>query len=291
MRLPTRKLEELKHMIIEWQKKKAVTKRKLLSLIGHLSHAAKVVPAGRTFIRRMLDLASKPKKLHHLVRLSQEFHSDLLWWKMFMDEWNGISYASIHIPAQATVEFTSDASGSWGCGAVWAPQWFQHPWNDTWQGIGIAAKELLPIVMAVWGPQWSHQIVKVLCDNMAVVEILKKRTSKDPLIMHLLRSLHFLNARWDIALHAKHIPGKLNYEADCLSRNHLQAFSRWMPNARQLPTPIPPVLVDLLITQRPDWTSPSWSKKLANLFTTGLQTPPAESIPLPRPPIPSFADD
>ena len=49
-------------------------------------------------------------------------------------------------------------------------------------------KELLPIVLAcaMWGPLWAHKQVQVLCDNLAVVEILKSKSSKSAKIMHAL---------------------------------------------------------------------------------------------------------
>ena len=52
-------------------------------------------------------------------------------------------------------DMVSDASGSWGFGAVFRRQWFQLEWVGlgTTQGYGIMAKKLLPIVVAavVWG--------------------------------------------------------------------------------------------------------------------------------------------
>ena len=47
------------------------------------------------------------------------------------------------------VEVTSDASGSWGCGAHWGSQWLQVPWNDQSKQMSIAAKELVVIIIAV----------------------------------------------------------------------------------------------------------------------------------------------
>ena len=71
----------------------------------------------------------------------------------------------------------SDASGAWGCGAIWEGQWFQVQWTgfwSDWPGFAdslIAAKELLPIITAtaVWGPQWRAAAVVCHCDNMAAV--------------------------------------------------------------------------------------------------------------------------
>ena len=87
----------------------------------------------------------------------------------------------------------SDASGAWGCGAICGTQWLQCPWNKVWEQETIALKELLPIVLAVaiWGKKWAGSHVLARCDNMAVVEILKSRTSRHAKIMHLVHCLHF----------------------------------------------------------------------------------------------------
>ncbi len=134
--------------------------------------------------------------------------------------------------------FHSDASGNWGAGAVWLPHWFQFQWNAAFQQEGITQKELLPVVLAcmVWGPMWSNSVVLVSCDNQAVVAILNSGYSKDPVVMHLLRCLFFILARFTIFLRATHIPGVLNCCADALSRNNLSLFLSKAPEANPLPT-------------------------------------------------------
>ena len=59
MKLPTDKIEELKELIQKWERYHACKKRQLLSLIGKLAHAARVVKPGRIFLRHMIDAASK----------------------------------------------------------------------------------------------------------------------------------------------------------------------------------------------------------------------------------------
>ena len=56
LHLPAEKLERLRTLLQEWGNRKVCQWRELESLIGVLSHAAKVVRSGRTFLRRMLDL-------------------------------------------------------------------------------------------------------------------------------------------------------------------------------------------------------------------------------------------
>ena len=53
MHLPESKLTQLNQALAEWQGKKAVRKIELLSLIGTLSHACKVVRSGRAFLCRL----------------------------------------------------------------------------------------------------------------------------------------------------------------------------------------------------------------------------------------------
>ncbi len=52
--LSREKLERLRAMIQEWESKKSCsTKRELLSLIGYMQHACRVIRPGRSFLRRM----------------------------------------------------------------------------------------------------------------------------------------------------------------------------------------------------------------------------------------------
>ena len=116
LRLPPERLERLVRVIRQWRHKKACTKRDLLSLIGQLQHACQVVKPGRSFFRRMIDLSTTVRELHHFVCLNEGFRSDLEWWAMFTG-WNGVSLMSTVVYKSPDIIVTSDASGGWGCGA------------------------------------------------------------------------------------------------------------------------------------------------------------------------------
>ena len=85
IRLPE---EELQSLLCEWADRQHCQKRTLLSLIGKLAHACKVVRVGRLFLRRMIELAAKAKQLDHWLHLSVEFRADLGWWQAFLPAWN-----------------------------------------------------------------------------------------------------------------------------------------------------------------------------------------------------------
>ncbi len=131
--LPRKKLERLRAMIQEWESKKSCTKRKLLSLIGYLQHACPVIRPGRSFLRRMIDLSTGVRALHHRVRLNAGFRSDLKWWNYFLPIWNGTCPMSSVVRGDPQVVLTSDASGTWGCGAYTSTgDWFQLKFLDSW---------------------------------------------------------------------------------------------------------------------------------------------------------------
>ncbi|KAL5510137.1 hypothetical protein EMCRGX_G005629 [Ephydatia muelleri] len=71
------KLEELTRLTRSWLSRHKATKRELLSLIGKLSFAAKVVPAGRLFLRRLIDLSTTVRKLHHHISLNAEARANI----------------------------------------------------------------------------------------------------------------------------------------------------------------------------------------------------------------------
>ena len=196
--LPPEKLHQLKAEIQSWSGRESCSKRELLSIIGKLQHACCVVRPGRTFLRCMIDFSTTFKQLHFVRRLNQGFCSDLLWWSMFLSDWNSVSMMGGMVKSPPGATLTSDASGLWGCGVFTSDgKWFMLPWPKTWANFHITVKELLPIVQAVamWGKEWRGRSIQYQCDNAADVAILKSGWSKNVPAMHLLRSLFFIAAR------------------------------------------------------------------------------------------------
>ena len=257
--LPGDKLRRLLEMVVQWEHKKACTRRELESLIGTLHHACIVIPAGRSFMRRAISLLSVARKRHHHIRLNREMRSDLMWWKVFASTWNGSSLIVHNNSDEAHV--TSDASGSWGCGAWHGSKWFQLPWEQSMSPLHIAAKELIPIIVAaaIWGQEWKGKRVISHCDNMAVVAVINSRYSKDEYLMHMLRCLFFIEAHHQFLLSAVHIAGVKNTLADSLSRNKRESFLAEIRHCDHEPSPIPCSLMQLLLHPQLDWTSPNWT--------------------------------
>ena len=91
-RLPQEKFDRIHTLLVSWSLKCHYTRKELESLIGNLQHACKVVPSGRTFLRRMINLLSAFRRDDHPIRLNREFHLDLSWWLELFQSWNGYSF-------------------------------------------------------------------------------------------------------------------------------------------------------------------------------------------------------
>ena len=90
--------------------------------------------------------------------------------------------------------------------------WLQWEWEGSRADQQITIKELVPIVAAcnVWGSEWQDKHVVVMCDNMAVVQVVTALSSKDPTIRHLLKCTYFYLASFNIQIKAKHVVGVQN---------------------------------------------------------------------------------
>ena len=277
LRLPEEKLARVKSALQEWEERRRCTKRELQSLIGTLQHASRVVRPGRSFLRRMIDLAKIPKRPHHFVRLNMEFRADLRWWHVFADHWNGVAV----IPAMAVpeIEVTSDASGHWGCGAWSQASWFQYEWPEGSSHHHISFKELFALLLAAaaWGTRWNGKCVRWRCDNQAAVRVIASRSCRDTSMMHLLRCLFFLEAHYQFHIVAVHVPGKDNVWADDLSRDRHLSFLSKAPHMERLASPFPPQLPPLLLVDG-NWMSPRWTRRFSSIFGGAWQPLPSGPI-------------
>ena len=91
--LPTDKLMNyFQHLVAEWLPKGNATKQEILSLVGLLQHAAKVVWPGRIFVRYMHNVAARAHELDYYTRVDREFKTDLYWWHTFLGNGIGLVY-------------------------------------------------------------------------------------------------------------------------------------------------------------------------------------------------------
>lgn len=251
-RLPPDKVSRILESLSSFQHRKSCTLTELQSLIGTLNFACKVVPPGRPFLQRMIELTRNAKQPHHHIKLNSGFFKDLTMWQKFIASWNGASFflATAWVDSE-TLELHTDASGALGYGGIFKSKWFSGPWEPHQKlgepGISIAWQELFALVVAchLWGEHFSNKRILFYCDNESVVSIVNSKRSRIPRVMDLVRHLTLLTLKYNIYIRVQHIAGKINEIADSLSRFQFKRFCTLAPYADPSPCPIPQELLQI----------------------------------------------
>ena len=241
------KIQTLQQAISSLQSHRKCTKRQLLSLIGSLSFATRVVVPGRPFLSRLIKLSCTVSGLEHFVHLNSRVWEDLNMWSTFLQNWNGHSFfLEDQLTSAPDLSLYTNASGAHGYGTYYQCQWFRGDWVQGQRlgvdkGTSIVYQELFPIVLAasIWGHTWKQKRILFYCDNEATVSAINKGASSCPLMSHLLRLLTLRAMSCNFIVRASHVSGKTNSIADALSRNQVERFFRLAPGACHQPTEIP----------------------------------------------------
>jgi len=256
------RVQAIRTALDDWLSRKTCTLTELQSLIGTLAFASKVVPAGRSFIRRMIDLTKSVKhkrarrRREPIIQITTEFRRDTNWWRAFISKWNGVGIWLDDDWTEANaLQLSTDASLT-GYGAVCGNDWLHGRW--THEQLATAKRnsreslpylELLSLVLAAstFGNRWQGKRVRFHCDCMPVVLALRSGTSPQPAMMSLIRTLLFIAYTHSFTLSATHISSVANSSADVLSRvqdpSDVRRFRESHPTLCPSPTPCSPLPV------------------------------------------------
>ena len=126
--------------------------------------------------------------------------------------------------SSSSLRLFTDAAGSKGFGLTHGQHWAYGPFSSKVQQFHINILELYPIALAVklFGLNWHNKNILFISDNLSIVYCLNKQTSKDPVIMRLIRFIVLEGLRHIFCFRAKHIGTKENSICDKLSRFQVQ---------------------------------------------------------------------
>ena len=222
MRVGEDKRLEVKSTIDKWYRRTVATKQELQSLQGQLMWVSKVVRFSRCFVTRIIAEQKSIKAQKQKKTLSHDIKKDLLWWKLFLDVFNGIE---ILVPPTVACNVLGDATlsggGAWdeaNC-SFWSRKF---PLQMQGQDVKIHIKEFITLIISVrtWGHSWTGLRVALHCDNVAVVETINCQKPKDPQMQQCLREFLFHVTTLKFEPVMVRIPTDDNFMADFISRNH-----------------------------------------------------------------------
>ena len=272
-RLPTAKLLKAKKLLSILWPKHSTTLLELQSLIGYLSFCSKVIPTGRSFLRRLynaatpgplvmgsspaigntpaigssLAIGSSPaigSSQHKLIPVTNDIRHDLRWWREFLPQWNGITL--IH-KTRTTKYLWTDASSTKGQGAYFTDkpkedhlvdwgQAFSKTISRHHQHKDINYLEMHTVLLALrrWHKHFANCRLIIHTDNTTVLSGLRRHSVRGS-AMEPLRNITLCAAHHDIEMHAKWIPTHENILADLLSRRDFDKIANQFPRLAQEP--------------------------------------------------------
>ncbi|MGH0120827.1 UNVERIFIED_CONTAM: hypothetical protein FKN15_069653 [Acipenser sinensis] len=90
-RIPPSKLDHIRLLINTFQVSSSITKRNLLSLLGHFNYSIRIITQGRSFISRLLQLSTTAKHLGSHINITAEERKYIKMWATLISHWNGLS--------------------------------------------------------------------------------------------------------------------------------------------------------------------------------------------------------
>ena len=197
--------------------------RTIQQLVGKLTFLCTTFLAGRCL------LASLHEQLRGVLsnegwyrkRVTCGVKDDLMLWSSFLESNSGRPFHFLFPMAEPSLCIETDASGSYGFGAVMDGRWFSGQWLcGWWSEQHITLLELYPVYVALqlWSSEISNNTILVRTDNSALVDILTNFYSRNHLINKLVKKCVFTLMSCNTVLRVTHIPGKDNVIPDRLSR-------------------------------------------------------------------------
>ena len=216
---------KLQDLILRLKSKRVLTARCLMSLIGLLASAEKMVPEGRLHMRpfqfHLKEHWRYPQSLDNLLPWTEAIVAHLDWWQNPSKVMKG---ADLH-PKEHSIQLFTDASNE-GWGAHLDQNSTKGLWSEREKRLHINVLELKAVSLALrdFKDQCQNQTVLVATDNSTVVAYINKQGGTPVENHDLVPSLPY---NYHITLKARHIPGCLNVMADLLSRSNQVQSTEW----------------------------------------------------------------
>ena len=188
VRVPRDKVQALCAQIHQALSRKKITLRGIQSLVGSMNFLCRAIAPGRAFMGRLIALTRGVIQPHHRVRLTVGARLDLIMWLRFLSNFNGVSaFLGLHWEVSESLALFADSAAAIGFGAYFAGKWTHGRWPvDIVQNPpSIAFLEFYPIMVAVqcWAPLLTNRKVEFHSDNIAVVHIINRQSSRCPRII------------------------------------------------------------------------------------------------------------
>jgi hypothetical protein len=219
--LPPRKAHTIVHDLRRFARQATSSKhprRRVARIAGLVNSVAQALPIAHALVRHLLmDLKQSPGPWNSSITVSKQAIDDLL---LLSDLLSNLTPLSL-IPPTPSLHFRSDASlEGWGAHCVTTGREAKGQWCQS--GMDLQSINKLEM-LAAFETLKSFQpppgsVVLLEMDNTTAVVYLTKFAGRVPSLFHLSREILAWCQAHQVTLQTRYLPGRLNTEADSLSR-------------------------------------------------------------------------
>ena len=217
--VPEDRLAEAIEQVKTYMKRRSMNKKQLRSLVGKLLHVAKCIKPARLFVSKLLEALRGMTGFH--ININAHMRDDLRWFYEFAAQWNGISYITAPRPNKV-IYVDACLSGIGAADEEYAYSGQIAPVQDG--AANISEIEAVNVVIALHtfvSPADRGAHIKVRCDNLATVQVLRSGRGRNKVILECARAIWMHQAICNVDISYDHVPGVENCLADVFSRAHL----------------------------------------------------------------------
>lgn len=239
--LPATKVQEMLQKILEVQRSRSITLKKLQSIIGSLNWACAVIVPGRAFLRRLIDLTIGVTNPSHHINLTRSVRLDFKMWSTFLSQFN---HKCIFLPQKWITSYKLSwvwyISVSKRCCIIFRNGWTQFQLPDNIAAVDIVLQNIFAIFvsLSLMATQWKDKCILLLHSNKTIVEVIKKCTHKNVGYMYYVRKIVMLCLQHNIYLSAKQISNDMHNKNNDVS-NFQRLMSELLLNMAQGPMTVP----------------------------------------------------
>ena len=223
--IPKERIKRVQADIKRALKSGLIVARALARIAGQIISMCKVLLPAKLLLRNVYRLLSNKRSWQDKLVIDSSTASDLTWWTQALSGWNRRAFKKA---PQRVVQITTDASGkSWGGTIVGTDFKAQGYWDRETYNLSSNAKEMLAVLLTLKSLLHlvKNKTVQVLSDSVTTCAFINFQGGAIQSLDIIARNIWDLAIRNCINIQARHLAGKLNTEADRLSR--LPAQYEW----------------------------------------------------------------
>lgn len=207
----------------------------------YLGIACSVVQPGRALLWRMINMTMHVSNAQTHLFLTNEAKEDVKMWLNFLSNFNGkCIFLNETFLLSYTLELHTDAAQYLGYAGMYKDKRFYGAFPLEWQKLNIMTLEFLSNYSGIiYFGSLVEKSFHLFTDNEAFVSVINKQTSRVSEVIRMVRYMVLQCLNLNILFKAKHIPGKKNILADCISRLQVNQFFKLAAHAQKEPNHLP----------------------------------------------------